>query len=115
MQVAAGFTTCDAMISIDRHRQTETPSYAEWQHAAYAISQVATFSGICAGAPGADIIAYIRTQQDVRQFRTGYVAMAAVCAFLMLIELAMLPGVRAAQHHATAAAPAPAVNTIQGR
>jgi hypothetical protein len=114
MRVAAGFTTCDATISVDR-RQTETSSYAEWQPAACAISQVATFSGICAGAPGADIIAYIRTQQDVRQFRAGYVAMAAICAFLILIELAVLPGVRGAQHHAAAATPAAALPAVRSR
>jgi Flp pilus assembly protein TadG len=89
-------------------------THAERRRAASAVSQVTTLSGICAGAPGADIIAYVRTQQDVRQFRTGYLIMGVVCAFLMLIELAVLPGVRTTHHHTHAAATA-GVTSLRGR
>jgi hypothetical protein len=91
-----------------------TEVHAERQHAISAISQVAMFSGICAGAPGPDIVAYVRTPQDVHQFRTGYLIMAAVCAFLMLIEMAVLPGIGAVHHHTTAAATATS-NAFRGR
>jgi hypothetical protein len=102
VQAAAAAISGAAMHFSCGTRRVETQ--AERQHAAFAISQVTMFSGICAGAPGADIIAYVKTQQDVQQFRTGYLIMGVVCACLMLVELAVLPSAQATHHHSHAAA-----------
>ncbi len=51
--------------------------------------------GICAGAPGPEIGAVLCTPEDIRQFRQGQMLVAAVCAVLLLIELALLPAPRA--------------------
>ena len=54
------------------------------------ISDFPAFSGICAGAPVPEMVAYLATQEDIRQFRLGYTIAAIICALLIALELALL-------------------------
>lgn len=49
----------------------------------------AVFWGLCAGAPGADVIGALSADEGGR-FWFGYRLVAAICALVLLIELAAL-------------------------
>jgi len=51
-------------------------------------------SGICAGTPVPEMAVYLRTAEDIRQFRVGYMIAAAACGLLIVLELAILAAAR---------------------
>ncbi len=54
----------------------------------------AVFCGICAGAPGLELMDALKRPAEIRQFWRGYALVGAVSATLLLIELFMLPAPR---------------------